>query len=161
MPLFVCQHWCMKFKPFLLPSHDDGSPWQIYSWMCYHCCWGGRMCKHCRWTVQCPEVYCWSMATEILEGWTSSETLRNWVKACIQPSSACCISSRSSVQGILKLLLAFMGKKRMVISRLKEAGLRAWPSAVQELLTDEHKLYHLAFTESNVDCKWDRIIFCD
>jgi len=57
------------------------------------------------------------------------------------------------VQGILKLLVAFMGKKRMVISRLKEA--------VQELLTDKHKLYHLAFTESNVDRIWDRVIFCD
>jgi len=43
----------------------------------------------------------------------------------------------------------------MVIFRLKEAGLRARPVAVQELLTNKHKLYHLAFTESNVDRKSD------
>jgi hypothetical protein len=47
----------------------------------------------------------------------------------------------------------------MVIFRLKEAGLRARPVAVQELLTNKHKLYHLAFTESNVDRKSDRVIF--
>jgi hypothetical protein len=46
----------------------------------------------------------------------------------------------SSVQGILKLLLAFLGKKTMLISRLKEAGLRVHHAAVKELLTDEHKL---------------------
>jgi len=30
---------------------------------------------------------------------------------------------------------------------------------LKELLTDEHKLYHLAFAESIVDHKWDRVIF--
>jgi len=29
---------------------------------------------------------------------------------------------------------------------------------VKELLTDEHKLYRLAFAESNVDRNWDRVI---
>ena len=53
-----------------------------------------------------------------------------------------------------------MGKKGWLF-RLQEAGLRARPVAVQELLTDEHKLYHLAFSEGNVDRKWDRVIFCD
>jgi len=32
---------------------------------------------------------------------------------------------------------------------------------VKELLTDEHKLYRLAFAEINVDRKWDRVIFTD
>ena len=32
---------------------------------------------------------------------------------------------------------------------------------MKELLTDEHKLYRLAFAESNVDRKWDRVIFTD
>ena len=32
---------------------------------------------------------------------------------------------------------------------------------MKELLNDEHKLYHLAFAESNVDRKWDRVIFTD
>ena len=49
----------------------------------------------------------------------------------------------------------------MLISRLKEAGLRAQHTAVKELLTDKHKLYHLAFAENNVDHKWDTPIFSD
>ena len=32
---------------------------------------------------------------------------------------------------------------------------------MNELLTDEHKLNHLAFADSNVDHKWDRVIFTD
>jgi hypothetical protein len=32
---------------------------------------------------------------------------------------------------------------------------------MKELLIYEHKLYHLAFAESNVDRKWDRVIFSD
>ena len=32
---------------------------------------------------------------------------------------------------------------------------------MKELLTDEHKLYRLAFAESNVDRKCDRVIFTD
>jgi len=32
---------------------------------------------------------------------------------------------------------------------------------VKELLTNEHKLYYFAFAESNVDRKWDRVIFTD
>jgi len=32
---------------------------------------------------------------------------------------------------------------------------------VKELLTDEHKLYRLAFAESNVDRKWNRVICTD
>ena len=32
---------------------------------------------------------------------------------------------------------------------------------MKELLNDEHKIYCLAFAESNVDCKWDRVIFSD
>ena len=32
---------------------------------------------------------------------------------------------------------------------------------LKELLTEEHKLYHLAFAESSIDCKWDRVIFSD
>jgi len=32
---------------------------------------------------------------------------------------------------------------------------------VKKVLTDEHKLYRLAFAESKVDRKWDRVIFSD
>ena len=43
--------------------------------------------------------------------------------------------------------------------RLKETGLRARHAVVKELLTEKHKLYSLAFAESNVDCMWERVIF--
>jgi len=55
----------------------------------------------------------------------------------------------------LKAATGFPGQKDTIISRLTAAGLRAEHAALQELLTDEHKLYCLAFAESNVNCKWD------
>jgi hypothetical protein len=61
----------------------------------------------------------------------------------------------------LKAATGFPGQKDTIISRLKAAGLRARHAAVKELLTDEHELYLLAFAESNVDRKWDRVIFTD
>jgi hypothetical protein len=61
----------------------------------------------------------------------------------------------------LKTATGFPGQKDMIISRLKTAGLRARHAEVKELLTDEHKLYHFAFAESNVARKWDRVIFTD
>jgi len=61
----------------------------------------------------------------------------------------------------LKAANGFPGQKDTIISRLWAAGLRARHAAVKELLTDEHKLYRLAFAESNVNRKWDRVIFTD
>jgi len=61
----------------------------------------------------------------------------------------------------LKAATGFPGQKDTIISRLRAAGLRARHAAVKELLTDEHKLYRLAFAESTVDRKWDRVIFTD
>jgi len=61
----------------------------------------------------------------------------------------------------LKAANDFPGQKDTIISRLRAAGLRARHAAVKELLTDEHKLYRLAFAESNVDRKWGRVIFTD
>jgi hypothetical protein len=61
----------------------------------------------------------------------------------------------------LKAATGFPGGKNMIISRLKVAGLRARHAAVKEVLTDEHQLYRFAFAESNVDRKWDRVIFTD
>jgi len=65
------------------------------------------------------------------------------------------------VQGDLKAATGFPGQKDMNISRLKAGSLRARHAAVKQLLTDEHKLYRFAFAESNVDRKWDRVIFTD
>jgi hypothetical protein len=59
----------------------------------------------------------------------------------------------------LKAATGFPGQKDTIILRLKAAGLMAWHAAVKELLTDGHKLYRFAFSESNVDRKWDRVIF--
>ena len=61
----------------------------------------------------------------------------------------------------LKAATGFPGQKTTLISRLKEAGLRARNAAVKEILTDEHKLYRLAFDDSNVDREWVRFIFFD
>ena len=61
----------------------------------------------------------------------------------------------------LKAATGFPGQKDTIISRLRAAGLRTRHAAVKELLTDEHKLYHLASAESNVDRKWNRVIFTD
>jgi transposase len=61
----------------------------------------------------------------------------------------------------LKVATNFPGKKSTVISRLKEAGLRARHAAVKAVLTDEHQLYRLAFAGSSVDRPWDRVIFSD
>jgi hypothetical protein len=61
----------------------------------------------------------------------------------------------------LKAATSFPGQKDAIISRFKAAGLRARHAVVKELLTDEHKVYRLAFAESNVDRKWDRVIFTD
>ena len=61
----------------------------------------------------------------------------------------------------LKAATGFTGQKDTIISRLRAAGLRARHATLKELITDEHKLYCLAFAESNVDCKWDRVIFTD
>ena len=61
----------------------------------------------------------------------------------------------------LKAATGFPGQKDTIISRLRAAGLRAQHAAVKELLTDKHKLYRLALAESNVDRKWDTVIFTD
>ena len=106
------------------------------------------------------------MATEIPEGWASWKAQRNGVMARIQPSSGCCVSSQSLEKTFvsaryLKATTGFSGQKTTLILRLKEAGLRERHALVKEILTDEHKLYRLAFPESNLDRKWDRVIFCD
>jgi len=61
----------------------------------------------------------------------------------------------------LKAATGFPGQKDTIISRLRAAGYRARHAAVKKLLTDEHKLYRLASAESNVDRKWDRVLFTD
>jgi len=61
----------------------------------------------------------------------------------------------------LKAATRIPGQKDTIISRLRAAGLRVRLAAVKELLTDEHELYLFGFAESNVDCKWDIVVFTD
>jgi hypothetical protein len=86
--------------------------------------------------------------------------------AHIESSPGCCISSQSSKNPFtsarkLKAATSFCGKKCTVILRLREAGLRAQHSAVKDVLTNEHKFFHVACAENNVDCKCDRDILSD
>jgi len=34
-------------------------------------------------------------------------------------------------------------------------------AAVKDLLNNDHKLHHLASSESSIDCRWVRVIFYD
>jgi hypothetical protein len=44
---------------------------------------------------------------------------------------------------------------------MTEAGLRSRRAAVKEKLSEEHRLYPLAFAEDNVDRDWGNVIFSD
>jgi hypothetical protein len=65
----------------------------------------------------------------------------------------------NSVQ--LKRDTAFPGWPRTVRYRMTEAGLRSRNAAVKEKLSEEHRLYRLAFGEDNVDRNWGNVIFFD
>jgi hypothetical protein len=60
-----------------------------------------------------------------------------------------------------KVATIFPGQKCMVILRLKEVNLRELHTAVKDVLSNGHKLYHLAFAESSVDLQWGRVIFSE
>jgi hypothetical protein len=44
---------------------------------------------------------------------------------------------------------------------MTEAGLRSRSVAVKEKLSEEHRLYWLAFAKDNVNCDWENVIFSD
>jgi hypothetical protein len=77
------------------------------------------------------------------------------------PDAAFVADAHRNPFGDLKAATGIPGQKPLLIARLKEAGLRAQHAVVKELLNDEHKLYHLAFDESNVDHSWDSLILSD
>ena len=80
---------------------------------------------------------------------------------CIQPKTDLAERNPFLSARDLKAATGFPGQNDTIISRLRAAGLRPRHAAVKELLTDEHKIYRLASAESNVDRKWDRVIFTD
>jgi hypothetical protein len=62
---------------------------------------------------------------------------------------------------LVKRNTAFPGCPRTVRNRMREAGLRSRSAAVKEKLSEEHRLYRLAFAEDNVDRDWGNVIFSD
>jgi hypothetical protein len=160
------QRWCMKFKPYLLHSHHDGSPWQVYSRTRHRPCWGGLSDSTADELFGVPKSTARAWLQKYLRDrqvgrrrgtglWRVSSPTLDAVLDEAQWNPF--VSARD-----LKLLLAFLGKKKpTLILRLKEVGLRARHAAMNEFLTDERKLYHLACAESNVDRKWDSVIFSD
>jgi len=78
-----------------------------------------------------------------------------------EEASSVCIQPKTDLAGRnpffsardLNAATGFPGQQDTIISRIIAAGLRAWHAVVKELLTDEHKIYRLAFAESNVDRK--------
>jgi hypothetical protein len=65
----------------------------------------------------------------------------------------------NSVQ--LKRNTAFPGCPKTVRNRMTEAELRSRSAAVKENLSEEHRLYRLAFAEDNVDRDSGNVIFSD
>ena len=65
------------------------------------------------------------------------------------------------MSALVKATRSSFSSRWLTTTGVYRCSLRARHAAVKELLTDEHKLYRLAFAESNVDRKWDRVIFTD
>lgn len=55
----------------------------------------------------------------------------------------------------------FPGSTQTALRRLRHAGLRGRVAAVKERLSDEHKIYRLAFAHANVDRNWENVAFSD
>jgi hypothetical protein len=62
---------------------------------------------------------------------------------------------------MLKLLLAFFGKKKDAYFETKGCRPQVMARCGEGASTKEHKLYRLVFSKSIVDHKWDRVIFSD
>ena len=106
------------------------------------------------------------MATEIPEEWASLKAQGTGLWRVSSPAQdAALVAEAERIPFLsarnLKAATGFSGQKDTIISRLRAAGLRARSAAVKELLIDQHKLYRLAFAESNGDRKWNRVIFTD
>ena len=61
----------------------------------------------------------------------------------------------------IKANAQFPGSSRTVIRRLRTAERFPRVAAVKEFITDDHRLFRLAFAEENVDRDWNKIIFSD
>jgi len=61
----------------------------------------------------------------------------------------------------LRRVSHFPGCSRTVRNRLKDAGIRSRRAAVKERLTEENRLYRLAFAEGNLHRNWENVIFSD
>jgi hypothetical protein len=106
------------------------------------------------------------MATEISEVCGSCKAQGTWIWRVSSPAQdAELVAGAEKIPFFsarhFKAATGFPGQKDTIIMRLKAAGHKARHAEVKELLTDEHKLYRLAFAESNVDRNWIRVIYTD
>ena len=74
---------------------------------------------------QCCHVYCKGMATEILEGWQVGRRKGTGLWRVSSPAQDAALVARaernpSSIQGILELLLALLGKKTRLFGDLRQ-----------------------------------------
>jgi hypothetical protein len=87
-----------------------------------------------------------------------------WFVSSLAQDAALVTEARSSPfasETGLKTATNFPGQKSRVISRHKGADLKARRAAVKAVLTDEQRLYRLAFADSSVDHQWFRVMFSD
>ena len=61
----------------------------------------------------------------------------------------------------IKVNAQFPGSSRTVIRRLRDAGLFPRVAAIKDHMTDDHRLFRLAFAEENVTRDWKKVIFSD
>jgi len=153
----------MKFKLFLLHTHHDGSPRQRVIALAEE---GGLSAS------TAGELYGVLKSTArawLQKYWWDGQVGRRratglWhVSSPTQDAALVAEANRNPFVSArdLKAGTGFPWQRRMVILILKETGIRAQHTAVKELLTDEYKLYHLAFAGSIVDRKWGSVIFSD
>ena len=164
MPLSaMCRRWCMKLKLFLLYTHHDGSPRQRVLALAEEgglsASTVGELYGVLKSTARAwLQKYWWNGQVGGLRAtglWHVSSPAQD-VALVAEAKRNPFVSARD-----LKAATCSPWQRRMVILRLKEAGLRAQDAAVKELLIDERKLYRLAFAGSIVDRKWGSVIFSD
>ena len=61
----------------------------------------------------------------------------------------------------LKRAANFPGSSKTVLRWLKDAGLKSHSAARKQKLSDEHRLYRLAFAEENLYHDWSQVVFSD
>ncbi|KAJ4437487.1 hypothetical protein ANN_17631 [Periplaneta americana] len=61
----------------------------------------------------------------------------------------------------IKVNAHFLGSSRTVMRCLRDVELSQRVAAMKGCITDDHRLFRLAFAEENVNFNWNKIIFSD